>query len=436
HHRQHQHQMRVRMRQTRLFPATATRTLDAVADHIGKRQASGKSTAKPASARPAFSRPMRGGNGGSSGRLVQRKAAQPTRVQVQAQRPPPQLQNSGSSGDAADEELVLGVESGTRFRSDTWIGQGGLRRMQRLLEGHLPPAGDSSADDHFSHNDVLRISSSAAPSEFIQALSMLCQLWRGQAPSAPAVLRWMDFAQRLVLQYTHDAEALGAVADAAVGCAHRLLAGADTSATVALMLGVLLMQAACGMAVWREREWELRLRNTRAAAADRLDTWTAAADGLGAWPAERLAREIDSCVLAAAAAALRHSGPLAQQQQLDEAGVALLHALAIAADAVPLAPIEASVLRVSAVTQPPVHWRALGRLASWAQVNADGIAAPRPSAHWHPALASVAASAVAHALEPTPGAQPSDAAVRQAFVRIHRLVVGLGVRPAPGARLH
>ncbi|KAJ1881789.1 hypothetical protein LPJ66_011262, partial [Kickxella alabastrina] len=425
---QHQHQHR--MRQTRLFPAPATRTLDAVADHIGKRQASGNSTAKPASARPAFSRPMRSGNGGSGGRLVQRKAAQPTRVQVQAQaqaqRPPPQLQNSGGSGDAADEELVLGVEPGTRFRSDTWIGQGGLRRMRRLLEGHLPPAGDSSADDHFSHNDVLRISSSAAPGEFIQALSMLCQLWLGQAPSAPAVLRWMDFAQRLVLRYTHDAEALGAVAGAAVGCAHRLLAGPDTSATVALMLGVLLMQAACGMAVWRGRE--LRLRNARAAAAD----------GLGAWPAERLAREIDSCVLAAAAAALGHGGPLPppQQQQLDEAGVALLHALATAAAAVPLAPIEASVLRASAVAQPPGHWRALGRLASWAQVNADGIAAPRPSAHWHPALASVAASAVAHALEPTPGARPSDAAVRQAFVRIHRLVVGLGVRPAPGARLH
>ncbi|KAJ2225471.1 hypothetical protein IWW45_007861 [Coemansia sp. RSA 485] len=409
-----------RKRQTRIVPRQQVRSsaaaVDAVAERIGKAV-----TSKPAQPRR---NPWTNVVSARPARAASRKMTQPTRVQMrfasgatgaeQAQ-PGPQTR---ACDDDEPEELLFGLRSGTRFHSDCWVGQGGIQRMRRLLGGQAQGATDGmeTETEVFHYNDILSISADAPVDDFCRAFGMLCMVWR-QSSGNDAVLRWMEFSQLYVSRRSRQPKDLAAVTSGVVACAHAQLPSAD--APVALVLGVTLMQLSRKIGDWGL--WRQAQRGAVGCDSEELE----------AWPAERLAKEVDNCVLVAA-------GLLALKTDITFLGfdaqliVALLHALDAVAELVPVAPIEDAVLKACMSSEHAgAHWRALARLATLAQINQDGVAAPKPAAQWHRALCSLAEAAVDRDLRPGLG----EAAVRQVFVRVHRLV-SLGLCVAPTSRLH
>ncbi|KAJ1647618.1 hypothetical protein LPJ64_000997 [Coemansia asiatica] len=366
------------------------------------------------------------GNNASSFRSAPRKTAQPTRVQLRLATGAADREQQEQLGipsfvgeEEGDEpELPFGLLSGMRFHSDSWIGQGGIQRMQRLLHHQLQTeTHDMGAEaDVFDYNDILSISIDATVDEFCQAFDMLCMVWR-ESSATDAVLRWMEFSQLFVFRRSKQPKDLAAITKGILGCTHAQLPTSD--APVALVLGVTLMQLSREIQNWRLYETE-----RRGAVGYECEE-------LEAWSVERLAKEIDNCVLVAA-------GLLPLKTDITFLGfeaqivVALLHALRTGSEFVPLAPVEDAALRACASSKHiGAYWRALARLATLAQINQDGVAAPRPAAQWHRALGSLVEVAVDKDLRPGLG----DAGVRQVFVRVHRLV-SLGLRVAPTSRLH
>ncbi|KAJ1826547.1 hypothetical protein LPJ56_002123, partial [Coemansia sp. RSA 2599] len=408
-----------RKRQTRIVAKQQARpspvALDAVAERIGRATGSRQMSARR---KPnAYV---------SSMRSAPRKTAQPTRVQLRigtsAAANNSEQEQSGTpslAGGEDEPELLFGLVSGTRFHSDSWVGQGGVQRMQRLLLHQVLADTESAMDVDagvFDYNDILCISLDASVEEFCQAFDMLCMVWR-KGPGTDAVLRWMEFSQLFVIRRSRRPKDLAAIARGVLACAHAQLPTSD--APVALVLGVTLMQLS------REiRNWDLYNMDRRGAVGDECDE-------LEAWSVDRLAKEIDNCVLVAA-------GLLPLRTDITFLGfeaqivVTLLHALRTASEFVPVASLEDAVLRACASgEQAGAYWRALARLATLAQINQDGVAAPRPATQWHRALCSLVEVAVDKDLRPGLG----DAGVRQVFVRVHRLA-SLGLRVAPSSRLH
>ncbi|KAJ1724194.1 hypothetical protein LPJ53_001532 [Coemansia erecta] len=408
-----------RPRQTKLFTSTGqiqgARILDAVADRISKKP---QSRTKPLA-------PWKATRSSGFNRPTARKAALPTRVQMHfhVQEHNPAALNTANPGtedesDAGDARLRIGLPSGTRFSTDTWVGQGGISRMRRLLMRGADGNSSSTYVTEFQHDDVLRVGPDATIGEFIQAFTMLCLLWRDTAPGDSA-LQWIEFAQHFITRHASSARQLANVAHQTVQCVHAQLASAQAPA--ALALGISLMQIAREVGSWRQRQMQAV---GAVGGQDDVD--------LDAWPDERLAREIDNCVLVVAGqfAAKGDVWLLDANAQLL---VVLMHAFDTVASMFSLAPLQDAVLRgCSQGTGAGLYWRALARMTSLAQINEDGIAAPRTDARWHAALVAIAETAIAQCLRP----ELNDVGVRQTFERVRQLVCALGIRVAPNSRLH
>ncbi|KAJ1849274.1 hypothetical protein LPJ73_003765, partial [Coemansia sp. RSA 2703] len=424
HQRQRQHQPQSQMhsrktRQTRLFLGAAQaqggRVLDAVVDRISKKtQTRTKPLVLWRTARSSgFSRP------------AARKAILPTRVQMHIHAPvhTPVVSNTANSGteeesEAGDTRLRFGLPSGSRFLTDTWVGQGGIRRMRRLLMREADSNNDKASITRFQHDDVLSVGPDATIDEFSQAFTMLCLIWRDDSPG-DSVLHWIEFAQNFIIRHAFSARQLASVAHQTVQCVHAQLAVAQAPA--ALALGIALMQIAHEIGLWRQQQMQVL---GAVGAQDDID--------LDAWPDERLAREIDNCVLVVAGqfAAKSDACLLDTNAQLL---VVLMHAFDAVASTISLAPLQDAVLRAcSQGSGTNLYWRALARMTSLAQINEEGIAAPRTDARWHTAIVAIAETAISQYLRP----ELSDVGVRQTFERARQLVCTLGVRVAPNSRLH
>ncbi|KAJ2723344.1 hypothetical protein GGI07_002697 [Coemansia sp. Benny D115] len=317
----------------------------------------------------------------ASGRSTRRKAMPPTRVQrlwfdstksgssvrcppskplaISGPKPVPAL-NSGQPFESRSDmleleesDLLFGIGSGTQFRNDTWIGQGGIQRMRRLLYLDRQDVPEPDYSDTFHYNDVLSISiSTATLEEFLQAFSMLCKLWCTKditsESMAMSIFRWMEFCQRFISRqqynnYEQNSSGICKVVNGVVGCVHEHLS--EASPSVALVLAVSVMQVAREVTVWRSKKPHDAPKDSE----DLLDQWTS----------ERLASEIDNCVLVAAGSVLSvqqidANFGLSLQPTLDlgfhaQCTVVLLHSLeSISEYMTSIAPLSAAIFSTKA----------------------------------------------------------------------------------------
>ncbi|KAJ2787252.1 hypothetical protein GGI15_000858 [Coemansia interrupta] len=428
HQSRHQHQQRQiqqkqpsqthshKPRQTRLFLGAGqvhgTRVLDAVVDRISKKP---QSKSKP----PA---PWRAARSSGFSRPAARKAVLPTRVQMHfhAREHSPAALDTANSGTEGESEvrLRIGLPSGTRFSTDTWVGQGGICRMRRLLLRGADGCNNNTYATEFRHDDVVRVGPDVTVDEFIQAFTMLCLLWRNAA-LGDSVLQWTEFAQHFVVRHASNARQLANIAHQTVQCVHAQLASAQAPAALALCIS--LMQISREISSWRQQQMQVI---GAVGGQDDAD--------LDAWPDERLAREIDNCVLVVAGQ-FTAKGDVWSLDANAQLLVVLMHAYDAVAGMFLLAPLQDAVLRAcSQGAGVGLYWRALARMTSLAQINEEGISAPRTDARWHTALVAIAEATISQYLRP----ELNDVGVRQTYERVRQLVCTLGIRVAPTNRLH
>ncbi|KAJ2769709.1 hypothetical protein IWQ57_002989, partial [Coemansia nantahalensis] len=453
---------------------------DAVADRLHK------SHPGPRSASPGTAAAKQGVRSLPRARGVQRKAA-PTRAYFDgAARRTAQpagaravdLYASDAGAPAAALSYFAGrgpeelrcLPSGTRFPSSTWIAQGGLHRVLRLLHApHGRAAGGADTDDGYQYGDILRIDMAATPAEYGQALGMLFMLWHEKmagggdvadpAAEEDSVLRWTEFSQRLIVASSRSKPALAQIARRLVGGGRDALKPLATLASGHGHGPGLLLAAAVGLSyvvallqVARTLAW------ARGAAAHMgpraVGEEDAGEEALASlWTGAELAAEIDAFVavvvrlLGAAPRGSRHA-LLGRPEQI---WVVLIHTLSGDADGGGAAPVGGVWQEVLAACTPAEAgsrrqadnlWSAVGLLIRLAQINVDGVAAPRPAARLHGPLVRLAEAAVQRGLL-LPGARDADAlapseeaAVRQTFARVHSVAVACGLAIGAGSSLY
>ncbi|KAJ1735836.1 hypothetical protein LPJ61_000342 [Coemansia biformis] len=482
----------VHMRGPGSVPARGTgpSMVDAVADRLHKNRTDARVAMRsPVAARRHADRLPRA-------RAIQRKTA-PTRVRVdgaarQAAQPlgahPQGLGDSGT--EAADSDALFGagcsleelhcLPSGTRFASSAWISQGGLRLVLRHLHlgSEQPPAASTeSAGSGYQYGDILRIDMGATPGEYGQALGMLFILWHEKMASAPgdseaegldaeedSVLRWIEFSLRYIAHSSRSKPALAQVARRLVDSARDALPalaaltsrqgwGLSLAAAVGLSYAVTVLQLARVIA---------RVRNAAALLGPRAvgedDDAVAAL-----WTDAQLAAEIDRyvVVLVQLLGASVRGVRILQLGRAEQSWLVLLHAFpgapaggsAASAAAVPMGGVWKAVLAActhgacASSRQDGGLWSAFGYLLQLAQVNVDGVAAPRPAAHLHRPLLQLAEVAVEKGLlasaksggggdEDEPLRPSEEAAIRQTYARVCSIVVTYGMSVDAGSPLY
>ncbi|KAJ2715032.1 hypothetical protein H4R19_001422 [Coemansia spiralis] len=490
-------QTRAKSRQTRLLsnrPATASAVhmrgprlpapahsaypslADAVADRLHKNRPG------PRRASPAVAGAKQRARG------IQRKAA-PTRAYFDSTarrnvQPIVTLardrDSSGADGPHADTLFSAGtgldelrcLSSGARFPNSMWIAQGGLRRVHRRLHDWQAAAssesGGADADGSYQYGGILQIDMAASPAEYGQAQGMLFMLWHERmagtggaadlAAEEDSVLRWTEFSQRLIVASSRSSSVLAQLArrlvDGARGALQPLAALANghgqgplLAAAVGLSYAVVLLQLAHTLAWARGAAAH---RGPRAVGEEE--------DALAAlWTGAQLTAEIDKFLavlvrlLGSAARGTRHF----QLGHAEQIWVALLHTFTDDAgpsgDAAPAGSIWKAVLAACTPDEANSRWQAgslwlaFGLLLPLAQVNIDGVAAPRPAAHLHRPLLALVEAAVEKGLLPgtrdagdadAPLRPSEEAAVRQTFARVHSIAVAHGVAIGAGSPLY
>ncbi|KAJ2364777.1 hypothetical protein H4S01_003598, partial [Coemansia sp. RSA 2610] len=412
-------------------------------------------------------------------RAIHRKTV-PTRVQVVSRRPPaaPAAHRLAEPrpGDASMEDPSVKqlpfvatsyqhseihcLPSGARFTNRAWIAQGGIRQIRQQLQRALGAAGSETAmnaEQHiFQYDNVLRIDDSATPVEFGQAYNMLFMLWheRIAAPTADieadedSVLRWISFSQHYIATKAHTPAALAHVAAVLVQYAGDALPRLSEptltddrkiplAAAVGLSYAVGLLQMAAVLA-WKRSAAEPAGPRAVGEEEDALSTIHSVAE---------LAAEIDKAVAAvvrllSTAACDTHHGLSGMAQQI---WLVLIHVFSGAEHAeredsvtlaIPLTGVWGAVqdacVRGSNTAQQRARslWAALALLLTLAQVNIDGVAAPRPPTHLHRPLLQLAETAADKQLLSSASSidisalRPSDeVGIRQVYFRVHSIAV-------------
>ncbi|KAJ1855029.1 hypothetical protein LPJ76_003581 [Coemansia sp. RSA 638] len=461
-----------RLQQTRLLtnrhagPGTGPSMADAVADRISKRRSATTTT------RSSTASSMR--NRASYSRGIHRKTV-PTRVQVAgssrapvavavalrstADLPPSDEESVPFVGSGSRPSEMGRLASGTRFMNSAWIAQGGIRQIRQRLDDTLVGPARGPEQNSYHYSDVLRIDASATPIEFGQALDMLFRLWNekivdASTASDDSVLRWIGFSQQYIAHRPRSSTVLAQIAHVLVRSAHAVMARLEAlaidrngdmalAACVGLSYAVNLLQLAVSLA---------RARSSTGPAGPRAvgedDDALTEVIGLA-----DLGVEIDR-VLVVTVRLLSHaacsttglSGTLAQ------VWLTLIHVFSGSTtdnvsdrwiSAVPVRGMWDAVHHVCTHGQAVdrrAHsaWAALELLIRLAQVNIDGVAAPRIALCLHTPLqrlAEMAAERQLHNIDTESLRASDEVAVRQAYFRAHSVVVDHGLRVSANSPL-
>ncbi|KAJ2622355.1 hypothetical protein GGI25_002798 [Coemansia spiralis] len=226
------------------------------------------------------------------------------------------------------------LPSGTQFRYEIWITQGGLRQVLKMIYSSLPLSNSSSttvlaranstggdqcggndcADNQmafYSYGGILRIDIAATPAEFIQAYSTLLILWNeiistgyiDDQDKSPAhlesdIFRWIEFSQQYISVGPWSKPALLSLLCAGLAeCIHDSILKLDQmvakdgydkalAATVGLSFAIVLLQLALAVAGIHS---EQGAAGPRAVGEDD--------EILSEWTPERFGPKIDECLL-------------------------------------------------------------------------------------------------------------------------------------------
>ncbi|KAJ2826424.1 hypothetical protein IWW50_002364, partial [Coemansia erecta] len=468
----HTASIKPRLQQTRLLtnrphagPGVGPSMADAVADRISKRRPAAKparsSTTTHAQSRTSYSRgihrkaiPTRVQVAGS-GRMATATAAAPVFAAIHTDSDVDENTNIPFAGGGSQQTELRRLESGARFMNNTWVAQGGIRQIRQRLDDTLAGAAREPEQHSYQYGDVLRIDASATPTEFGQALGMLFMLWHekivgGANGDDDSVLRWIGFSQQYVAQRPRSAAVLAQVTQTLVRCTRDALPRLEALATahrgnmalaacVGLSYAVNMLQLAVSLA---------RARSSAGPAGPRAvgEEDDALMDVIG--PAE-LGAEIDRAVMVT----IRLLGSSACDARpkllgaVEQVWLALMHIFAGSeigeadasgrwAAAVPVRGMWGAVQYVC-THGPDVDrqrarslWAALALLVQLAQVNIDGVAAPRAPARLHAQLLRLTEAAAERQLlgVNAEALRASDeVAVRQAYFRTHGMIVDHGL---------
>ncbi|KAI8324592.1 hypothetical protein GQ54DRAFT_337971 [Martensiomyces pterosporus] len=158
-----------------------------------------------------------------------------------------------SDADSSDPPLFGGgldalhhLPSGTRFSSDMWISQGGIKRVERMMLRSFylasQPANpakilskvhaDTADPTTYQFNDALSIDTTATAAEFVQAYSTLIVLWHEslettEDSAVASVMLWVDFVQKYLQSIASSNPALSLVAQKVAVSIHDALPKLD-----------------------------------------------------------------------------------------------------------------------------------------------------------------------------------------------------------------
>ncbi|KAJ2499284.1 hypothetical protein GGH96_003652 [Coemansia sp. RSA 1972] len=464
-----------RLQQTRLLtnrhagPGSGPSMADAVADRISKRRTTASSARSSTTSvmRSSTTAPTR--NRASYSRGVHRKTV-PTRVQISSTSRAPvavavavALRSSADHPASDEENMPFGgrgsrsnevgrLASGTRFMNSAWIAQGGIRQIRQRLDDTLVGPARAPEQNSYCYGDVLRIDASATPIEFGQALDMLFRLWNEKIVDAStvgdaSVLRWIGFSQQYIAHRPRSSAALAQIAHVLVQGAHTAMTRLKALATgrngdmalaacVGLSYAVNLLQLAVSLA---------RARSSTGPAGPRAvgEDDDALTEVIGM---ADLGVEIDRAVVATVKllshAACNTTGLSGTSAQV---WLTLIHVFTGSTNdntsdrwisAVPVRGMWDAVHHVCTHghvvdRRSRSVWAALELLVRLAQVNIDGVAAPRIALHLHgplQRLAEVAAERQLHNINTESLRASDEVAVRQAYFRAHSVVVDHGLR--------